>query len=52
MTEETKETLGETLKTIWVFGKPQSMWIPMMNPAYLTENNLWNDRATDTEEKN
>ena len=29
---ETKETLGETRKTIWVFGKPQSMWIPMMNP--------------------
>ena len=40
---ETKETLGETRKTIWVFGKPQSMWIPMMNPVYLTENDLWDD---------
>jgi len=49
---ETKETLGETRKTIWVFGKPQSMWIPMMNPKYLTENNLWdNDGTTDTSEE-
>ena len=49
---ETKETLGETRKTIWAFGKPQSMWIPMMNPKYLTENNLWdNDGTTDTSEE-
>jgi len=27
------------------------MWITMMNPAYLTENNLWDDRATDTKQK-
>ena len=49
----TKETLGETRKTIWVFGEPHpSMWIPMMNPKYLTENNLWdNDGTTDTSEK-
>lgn len=46
---ETKETLGEFSKTIWVFGKPTTMWIPMMNPKYLTENNLWdNDGTTDT----
>jgi hypothetical protein len=47
----TKKTLGETRKTIWVFGKPQSMWIPMMNPKYLTENNLWDDRAGYTKKK-
>lgn len=49
---ETKETLGEFSKTIWVFGQPRTMWIPLMNPKYLTENNLWdNDRATDTSEE-
>ena len=49
---ETKETLGESYKTIWVFGQPRTMWIPLMNPKYLTENNLWdNDGTTDTSEK-
>ena len=49
---ETKEALGESYKTIWVFGQPRTMWIPMMNPVYLTENNLWdNDRTTDTSEE-
>jgi hypothetical protein len=47
-----KETLGEHSKTIWIFGRPKQTWIPLMNPVYLTINNLWNDRATDTEEKN
>ena len=45
------KTLGEYKKTIWIFGQPQEIWIPMMNPQYLTENNLWdNDGAADTEE--
>ncbi len=44
---ETKEILGESKKTIWVFGKPHSMWIPMMNPVYLTENNLWDNDGTE-----
>ena len=48
----TEETLGEYSQTNCIFGEPHLMWIPMMNPAYLTENNLWDDRATDTEEKN
>jgi hypothetical protein len=38
---ETKETLGEYCQTIWIFGEPHDMWIPMMNPEYLTENDLW-----------
>jgi hypothetical protein len=38
---ETKETLGEYCQTIWIFGEPHEMWIPMMNPEYLTENDLW-----------
>jgi len=50
---ETKKTLGEYYKTIWVFGRPLKSWIPMMNPVYLTENNLWdNDRTEDTREEN
>lgn len=48
----TEKTLGEYCQTIWIFGEPYNMWIPMMNPAYLTENNLWDDRATYTEQKN
>ena len=49
----TEETLGEYCQTIWIFGEPHDMWIPMMNPEYLTENNLWdNDRTTDTKQKN
>ena len=47
-----KETLGDYCHTVWIFGDPYDMWIPMMNPKYLTENNLWdNDRAENTEEK-
>ena len=49
---ETKETLGESCKIVWIFGEPYPIWIPMMNPKYLTENNLWdNDGTTDTSEK-
>jgi hypothetical protein len=40
---ETKEILGEHSYTQWVYGRPKLMWIPMMNPVYLTENNLWDD---------
>ena len=48
-----KETLGEYCQTNWIFGEPHNMWIPMMNPEYLTENNLWdNDRTTNTKQKN
>ena len=48
-----KETLGEYCQTNWIFGEPHNMWIPMMNPEYLTENKLWSDdRTTDTKEKN
>jgi hypothetical protein len=46
-----EETLGETMKTFWIFGKPHVMWIPMMNPQYLTEHNLWDDRAGYTKKK-
>ena len=42
----TEETLGEHSQTNWVFGKPIVMWIPLMNPQYLTENDLWDDRTT------
>jgi hypothetical protein len=45
---ETKKTLGEYYKTIWVFGRPQKSWIPMMNPVYLWDN----DRTEDTREEN
>ena len=48
----TKKTLGEYSKTVWIFREPHLMWIPMMNPHYLTENNLWdNDGTTDTSEE-
>ena len=40
----TKETLGNYSQTIWIFGKPIYMWIPLMNPQYLTENNLWDNQ--------
>jgi len=49
----TKETLGEYSKTTWIFGHPIYTWIPMMNPKYLTENNLWDyGRTKDTREEN
>ena len=49
---ETKETLGESCKIVWIFGEPYPIWIPMMNPVYLTENNLWdNDGTTNTSEE-
>ena len=45
----TPKTLGEYKKTIRIFGQTRETWIPMMNPKYLTENNLWdNDGAADT----
>tara|TARA_R110000751_G_scaffold30833_2_gene78568 strand:+ start:43 stop:258 length:216 start_codon:yes stop_codon:yes gene_type:complete len=45
---ETSETVGETSYTQWVNRELEVWWIPMMNPVYLTENNLWDDRTTDT----
>ena len=47
----TEEILGEQLMTNWVFGKPVSMWMPFMNPKFLTENNLWDDRTTNPSEE-
>ncbi len=40
---ETKEILGETSCTQWVNKNLEVWWIPMMNPVYLTENDLWDD---------
>ena len=37
---ETKEILGETFYTQWVNKDLEVWWIPMMNPVYLTENDL------------
>jgi hypothetical protein len=42
----TKEILGENSQTIWVFGQPMIIWLPLMNPQYLTENNLWGHKDT------
>jgi len=40
---ETKEILGENSYTQWVNKDLKVWWIPMMNPVYLTENDLWDD---------
>lgn len=40
---ETREILGENSYTQWVNKNLEVWWIPMMNPVYLTENNLWDD---------
>ena len=40
---ETKEILGENSYTQWVNKNLEVWWIPMMNPVYLTENDLWDD---------
>ena len=40
---ETEEILGENSYTQWVNKRLEVWWIPMMNPIYLTENNLWDD---------
>ena len=40
---ETREFLGETSYTQWVNKNLEVWWIPMMNPVYLTENDLWDD---------
>tara|TARA_R110002051_G_C8555507_1_gene473372 strand:+ start:584 stop:733 length:150 start_codon:yes stop_codon:yes gene_type:complete len=37
------ETLGENSYTQWVNKDLKVWWIPMMNPVYLTENDLWDD---------
>jgi len=47
---ETKEILGENSYTQWVNKNLKVWWIPMMNPVYLTENNLWDD-FSDLEKK-
>jgi len=47
---ETKEILGENSYTQWVNKRLEVLWIPMMNPVYLTENNLWDD-FSDLEKK-
>ncbi len=47
---ETREILGENSYTQWVNKRLEVLWIPMMNPVYLTENNLWDD-FSDLEKK-
>jgi len=47
---ETKEILGENSYTQWVNKNLEVWWIPMMNPDYLTENDLWDD-FSDLEKK-
>ena len=47
---ETREILGENSYTQWVNKNLEVWWIPMMNPVYLTENNLW-DNFSDLETK-
>ena len=38
---ETKEILGENSYTQWVNKRLEVWWIPMINPIYLTENEIF-----------
>lgn len=46
-----EKTLGMIKKTVHINRVPCDFYLPLMNPKYLSEKNLWDthDGATDTE---
>ena len=45
-----KETLGDYCHTVWIFGEPYDMWIPMMKTTYgMTEQQIQSKRIKQLE---